>query len=793
MSVAKRAVIIDILSDAKGFIKGSKDAEQAAGRLDGNVQQLGRTIVSTYAAKKIIDFGQAAVKAASEDAAAQKLLETALVNATGATADQVAATEDWITSTQLAKGVADTELRPALATLVGATKDVAEAQDLMGLAMDTARAKGVPLEVAATALAKAHSGNTTALVKLIPGLKEAGEKSIDFATATQRLNEQVKGQAEAWANTDEGKLARMNIQWGEMQEQIGGALLPVMGKLLGVVTGVFDWFNSLDQSTQDVIITVALLAAGLYVGVTAFNAVRTAVTTLGISMETAMPWLLGISLAITAVIAAVEIFGDAETAAEKNTKAMQKSVLSAAGSLDIQRVAFLSAADAATEFGDAVYAESDRKLYDFIAGSPAAVQAMQELGISMDDVIGASHNQADAMVLLNQIMPKVTGNALDGFNGYGQLTLALGGTAAATEDVIANSVELAKVGVVNAIIALKTSGNFGLLTEAEQATAEAVLDAAAATDVQTTATADLGAETATTFDRMVELVDATGELSKAFDEIIGPTLDLESAQRKLLEAAQSTATALAENGATLDINTEAGRKNREAVQSQVEAMLAQAEAMVRSGSTTDEATRFALGYRDSLVDQLEMLGLTQTEIDSYLTTLGLTPENVTTSLELANDAAVKAQLEGVLGQLQGVDAGAEAEIRADIATGQFDAAAAAINALPGHHTVQVGVAPDGSRVTLHVDNGGSFNLQYRAQGGPVLPGVPYVVGERRPELFVPAVPGFIVPRVPDSFGGGARSTDGVQGAGVHIDRVEVHNDTDADAFFRIANFHMAAR
>ena len=89
--MANRAVIIDILSDAKGFVKGSKDAEQAAGGLQGNVQQLGRTIVSTYAAKRIVDFGQAAVKAATEDAAAQKLLETALVNATGATTDQVAA------------------------------------------------------------------------------------------------------------------------------------------------------------------------------------------------------------------------------------------------------------------------------------------------------------------------------------------------------------------------------------------------------------------------------------------------------------------------------------------------------------------------------------------------------------------------------------------------------------------------------------------------------------------------------------------------------------------------------
>ena len=66
------------------------------------------------------------------------------------------------------------------------------------------------------------------------------------------------------------------------------------------------------------------------------------------------------------------------------------------------------------------------------------------------------------------------------------------------------------------------------------------------------------------------------------------------------------------------------------------------------------------------------------------------------------------------------------------------------------------------------------------------------MGEKRPELFVPDTNGYIVPSVPAGFG--ATSTSAGPGAsGIHIDHVEVHNDTDADAFFRIANFHMAGR
>jgi hypothetical protein len=41
-----------------------------------------------------------------------------------------------------------------------------------------------------------------------------------------------------------------------------------------------------------------------------------------------------------------------------------------------------------------------------------------------------------------------------------------------------------------------------------------------------------------------------------------------------------------------------------------------------------------------------------------------------------------------------------------------------------------------------------------ADGGPVMPGKYYTVGEQGPETFVPTVPGRIVPR--DFFGGRAR-------------------------------------
>lgn len=47
--------------------------------------------------------------------------------------------------------------------------------------------------------------------------------------------------------------------------------------------------------------------------------------------------------------------------------------------------------------------------------------------------------------------------------------------------------------------------------------------------------------------------------------------------------------------------------------------------------------------------------------------------------------------------------------------------------------------------------GGDEKPEKRAAGGPVRAGQPYIVGEQRPELFVPNTSGVIVPRVPDTI------------------------------------------
>jgi hypothetical protein len=62
---------------------------------------------------------------------------------------------------------------------------------------------------------------------------------------------------------------------------------------------------------------------------------------------------------------------------------------------------------------------------------------------------------------------------------------------------------------------------------------------------------------------------------------------------------------------------------------------------------------------------------------------------------------------------------------------------------------------------------GGFGGIFKAEGGPVRAGQPYIVGEKRPELFIPEVNGMILPRVPSGRGGtppGSGTTIIVQGS-----------------------------
>jgi hypothetical protein len=216
------------------------------------------------------------VKNAAADEAAQRLLAKTIENTTKATKGQIAAVEDYITKTSLAKGVTDDELRPAFARLTRSTKDVEESQKLLNLAMDISSATGKPLELIANSLGKAYDGNTNALGKLGLGIDQSVLKTKDFNKVYENLRTSFAGFAEQEANTFEGKLRRLQIAFDEGKETIGSyiltAITPMVELIVSkVIPAIQDFTSNIGDKLQPVMRAIQPIIDGVK---SAFNSVR---------------------------------------------------------------------------------------------------------------------------------------------------------------------------------------------------------------------------------------------------------------------------------------------------------------------------------------------------------------------------------------------------------------------------------------------------------------------------------------------------------------------------------------
>jgi hypothetical protein len=241
MATGTRSLTLKLIADIDDFNKNLNKGSTEVEGFGGKVEKFGKVAAAAFAAAAVaaaayaVKIGIDGVKAAIADEAAQVRLAGALERATGATRDQVAAVEQQILKTSLATGVADDQLRPALARLAVSTGDTAKAQELLNLALDVSQATGKPLETVANALGKAYDGNTASLGKLGIGLSAAELKTMSFTDVQNQLSNLFGGAAAANAETFQGRMDRLKVAFDEAKETIGFALLPIIERLVDFI------------------------------------------------------------------------------------------------------------------------------------------------------------------------------------------------------------------------------------------------------------------------------------------------------------------------------------------------------------------------------------------------------------------------------------------------------------------------------------------------------------------------------------------------------------------------------
>jgi hypothetical protein len=304
------AINIPIISslDSKGFEKAALEFKS----LETNSQKAGFVMEKAFLPAVAALAGLAAaaafgVKAAIEDEAAQMRLAKALQNVTGATDGQIAAVEASIKAMSRATGVSDDELRPAFASLTRGTKNLADANEALGLAMDISAATGQDLQGVSDALALAYGGNTKALAKLSPELKIAIKEGASLDQVMGMLTKTFGGSAAAAANTAEGQFRKFNVAIKDAKEAIGVALMPAVEAILPLLISFGDWASEHTGIITGLGVAIAAVASAIVAYKTAqvlANAVTVVATALNFANAAS---LAAVATAGTAGVAAATI------------------------------------------------------------------------------------------------------------------------------------------------------------------------------------------------------------------------------------------------------------------------------------------------------------------------------------------------------------------------------------------------------------------------------------------------------------------------------------------------------
>lgn len=257
-----RDLLVRIKGDTNDFERSMGGVKSSSGEAHTSFLKMtgavaaGQAIFSAATAVigKTVDFMKDSVQQYQEAEAASKELQHAVIDVTGATQAQLKATNALADSLSR-KGVLDDDvIRKGLAQLstFGLTNDSVQklGKSMADLTVNQfgVKASGDQAVQSANIMAKALNGNFGALEKMGIHLTDTQRNLIKFGDEAERVDtiNQVlaanlrTNQATA-LETTEGKLAHLNVMWGNMKESIGQALV---NAITPMATGLSNFVSS---------------------------------------------------------------------------------------------------------------------------------------------------------------------------------------------------------------------------------------------------------------------------------------------------------------------------------------------------------------------------------------------------------------------------------------------------------------------------------------------------------------------------------------------------------------------
>ena len=642
-----------VVNELRKMTDAASNLEQAIG---GTAAQFGRStqIIDAFARSSAQSFGL------SERAARELTSQIGgLLQGLGFTQEEAANT-----SVKLSKLGAD------LAATFGGRPE--EAVQALGAAL---RGEFDPLERFGVSLRQ--SAINAEAVRL--GLAETTRSVDDNARAQAALSlitqqtANAQGQFGREAETAAGKAARFSAELENQRAKIGEVLLPIFATALGVLGNVIDVFAELPRGVQGVTIALVALVAVAGPMNTTIGAVKSLTDVLS-----RLP--TGVGAATLALTAAIGVYALYATEKQKAAQRTQEFV------------------DALKAEAEGQQGATDALLVGQFSQEKYAA-ALSELGISVADVVRAV--KGEYVPALDDLNSRRLTASVEGHNDLAgsmtQLQVAIDQQSSAlgsAGEVYAR--QTTATDELGRSTAMYTEFAAGMRAEMERGT-DATAEQADETERVISATKRLTPEIGDLSDEWGLLTATVNAFDAALDRVLGGYLDVDAATSALFESTDRLKETLAENGATLDVSTAAGRANRDMVRTQVQAILDYAAAGVRAGESTETAAAKVQFLTDGLRDQLIQAGFTKDEVDAYIETLGLTPENVATAIELTNTEVTREKLQQHLDAITAIPEEKRTAIQALIDEGAFAQAELRLEQLTRQRIVSVAPSATGSQ------------------------------------------------------------------------------------------------
>lgn len=436
-----------------------------------------------------------------------------------------------------------------------------------------------------------------------------------LATGRQEWNENsaLMEEASRRYGTTEAQIQIARNQLVDVGITLGETLLPALQKMLDIGSGFLSFFQDLPDPVQQVAVWLGLAAAAVgllggaaLIAAPKLHALNTALIEIGTKRAMrAQKALSGITSVLTgpwglAIGAAVTVIGMfAASQAESRARVDELS-----STLDDQtsKVTGNTKAWIANELE-----------------KQGALELAQQMGIELSTLVDAIAGEQYAIDEVNAVLEQYRTKTDDSGTVSKGLTSDL-------EMLRGEGAELDKV-------IQELTGDLDSATAAHERKAEA-------TGANTEATQDAsGAEQvlAEQLDITTEAAAAATEGFQQLDEKVRALIDsafqLSGAQRDVEAGIDDLTEKLAENGATFDITTEAGRANEAAVEALVEDIANLAIATAEETGSAQEANEVLNEQRERLREVLEQAGLTEGQINDYIGVLDDIPSEIETIVE----------------------------------------------------------------------------------------------------------------------------------------------------------------